>query len=337
MRLILIIAILIPIYSFACALVFNRSDPEHRNNFIQMELKRYKRRPHDHSLDRFTRGLEPSEIMDNFSLLFPAMAEFFTAKQLKPQYSKLRKKRSTRLLWGQDAYLSLEGVKKLKVGSVFYRDYGPLPHLPVEFVPHLKPKAIQNLRGSIRYLSDKVEYMTKEQIQALYLYQIDILAESLKDAGQSSEFSERQITNLLKFDLELFRSLRHIDQNSILVNIILKQVNNRLFPFSYIPIDVVNIIPTNKFSLEFLQALKNRSYIYFNNISLQKIYDMDFDLQKYIVTERWNVFLNNVQPELEFRNLSVEKFKQLSAADKQTVLDRVNISEELFLNVLAKS
>ena len=64
---------------------------------------------------------------------------------------------------------------------------------------------------------------------------------------------------------------------------------------------------------------------------------MDFDLQQYIVTEKWNVFLETPQAELRFRDLSVEKFKQMSTVDKQVVLERMNLSEELFLNVLDKS
>ena len=323
-----IIISLIPIYSFACPQAFKDFNLGRRKFFIRKELRQYKYEPQSPYLSNFIRDLSPSEVMDNLSFLFPEAVKFLTVVQLAPTKYFERK---------SEFFVSPQTIRKLKKSGKSFEVYGPLPHLPVEFIPYLHPEVIKPLRYSIRYLSDKVQYMTKEQIQNLSLIQISTLKKSLIHTGKNSELSRKQIIDLLKTKLVLFRSIKHIAHDSILVDMVLKHISNRKFTFINIPIDVVNTIPTNKFSLEFLQALKKRSYGHFNNISLQKIYDMDFDLQQYIVTEKWNVFLETPQAELRFRDLSVEKFKQMSAIDKQVVLERMNLSEELFLNILDKS
>ena len=113
------------------------------------------------------------------------------------------------------------------------------------------------------------------------------------------------------------------------------KINNKRFKIENIPRDIIRRIPVDRLSLSFLKKLRRVSYTHFLAVSSEQISDMPFDLQQYIVTQRWNVLLRKPQTEMRFKDLSVEKFKQMSAEDKQRVLDEMNLSEEIFLNHMA--
>lgn len=304
--------------------------------------------------------MTPLEIMDNLAVLIPEHAQFFRTKQLKPDYSKIGSDGRTRqshfarptiaghssrtnrayytsLLINPIIYHPVEKVRQLKKDSKSYKAYGPLPHLPSSYVPYLRPQVIAELQESIRYLSDKVQYMTTAQIQTLQLKQIVILAMELLDTGKNIELSPKQILEIMKRYPKLFRLLRAPTHDEALVNVLLTEINDRKFPITYIPIDIVSKIPSEQLSLPFVQTLKKRSYRHFLAISPEQIDGMELNLRQYIVTERWKSVLRNPENRIRFRNLSVESIKQMDANDRQEILNSMNLSEELFINNLDES
>ena len=359
---------LIPFSTLACPEAF---EPEsHGKNTIRNKIEQYKDSPEHPELGRFIGKLSSLEIMENLSSFSPEHAKFFTAEQLRPKYSEiaprsdgvmpknysLKAYTAQNKLTGLDRYgskrdfygdrkpksglvhLPVERVRELNKNSHSYKAYGPLPHLPPAFIPHLNPKVLTGLGRSIIYLSDKLQYLTTRHIQALAVEQIRILAMPLLNTGKHTELSRRQVIAVLKKYPQLYKKILRISEhNDVLVGILLGNIKNRRFPFSNIPLDVVNFVPINEFSLEFLQALRRRSYVHFKAISPQKISNMDFVLQEYIVLERWQSFLREPQKELKFRDLTVEKVKQMSTEDRQKVLEMMNLSEENFMNVLDRS
>ena len=299
----------------------------------------------------FVRSLTPSDIMDDIESLYPVWARFFTVEHLRPAYSKIGPDGYTNNsylarptmtsghynrteLVRSIAFLPVEGVRKLRKGSDSYKAYGPLPHLPPEYVPYLELEVISGLRKSIRYLADRVEFMTKEQIQSLTLEQITVLARELKNTGKNEELSSKQLEAVRKKYPKMFRLLRTSSHNETMVNELLDKINNRSFQIAHIPVDVVKLIPPKDFSLVFLRALRKRSYTHFLEISPEQISEMEFRLQQYIIRERWNSILRTPQPEMLFRNLSVEKVKEMNPEDRQRLFDKMNLSEELFMDHL---
>ncbi len=328
-----------------------QSSPPDNTSKIHRQIERYRSNPK--SLGDFLRNLNPLEIMDNMDSLFPEDARFFNAAQLKPN-SPLKTRsqsahstrpntigehpsgRRPRLSYStveeDPSYFLPERVRKMNKDSDTYKDYGPLPHLPPTFVPHLRPDVIADLRKGIQLLSDKVEHMTAPQIQALELDQIDILVEELKSTGKNAELSPKQMLALSKKYPKTFRSLRHPDHDiKIFINSLFNNINNKKFKIEDIPRDIIGRIPVDRFSLPFLKKLRKTSYTHFLAVSPEQISGMTPGLQQYIVTQRWKVLLRKPQTEMRFKNLSVEKFKQMSAEDKQQILDEMNLSEEIFM------
>ena len=342
-------------YSSACPQAF--SSRSHDNSTIQQKLERYKNNPQQ-DLKHFIESLTPLEIMDNLSVLSPKHAQFFTAEQLKPDYSKISKavilnnyyldnpisdenspkvnrmSHASIQLTRSSVYLPVERVRTLKKDSDFYKAYGPLPHLPPDYIPHLKPSVITELRKSIRYLLDKVQHMTTEQIRALNLDQILILSTKLHNTGKNADLSSQQILTVMRKYPEKFALLRASTHADIVIEELLNKIDDKKFLIGSIPLDIINQIPSHKFYLHFLQILRRKSYSHFLAISPQQINGMRSDLQQYIVTERWKVFLRKPQEKTRFRNLSVEKVKQMSTEDREEVLDKMNLSEENFMHIL---
>lgn len=297
------------------------------------------------------RSLTPKDIMDNIESIPPIWAQLFTVEQLRPKYRSidpdgytnnnyLAKPTITNDHYNKTelvesiAFLPVAKVRELRKDSSSYRAYGPLPHLPPEYIPYLRIEVISGLRKSIQYLADRLEFMTKEQIQALSLEQIVVLAKELENTGKNEELSSKQMEDVRKKYPNLFSFLRISAHNETLIKKLFDGINKRPFQIDSIPMDIIGLIAPKEFFPGFLKDLRRRSYRHFLEISPEQISEMEFNLQQYIVTERWKTFLRQPQPELRFRNLSIEKVKEMNPEDKQAIFEKMNLSEDLFMENL---
>lgn len=351
--------IFVPVFSFSSPCGGSFDQRVHRNQEIRDTVNRYKGSQQE-IFGNFIGRLSSLEIMDNLSFFSPEYAQFFTIKQLRPNYSEIGADgvlnndylskpvfgssvrtnriyhRSTQLVQSVAA-LPVEEVRKLKKNSASYRAYGPLPHLPPDYVPYIPPNVVKGLKRSIKYLSDKIQYMTETQIQALDLDQICAVAKELNDTGQNENLSPRQIFAVMRESPRIFALLKASSHSEALAEEILNKIDDRNFLVAAVPLDVISQIPPDKFDLPFLKSLKRRSYSHFLAISPHQIDGMGFHLWKYIVEERWKIFLRKPQARVRFQNLSVEKVNQMSEEDKEEILSQMNLSEKNFMRILSRN
>ena len=136
------------------------------------------------------------EVMNNIPDMELEWSAFLTGKQLKPDLNNIYKKNLYNEPSGSDenrisGLFSPELIRSLNKTHKARSYYGPLPHLPKEFIEHLTLEALVHLGESIILLSDRVEAFTEEHVLGLKDFQIRILLKHVKPQGKEYLLSLR--------------------------------------------------------------------------------------------------------------------------------------------------
>ena len=131
--------------------------------------------------------LTREEVMLRLPHFEPYQAGFFKVSQLVPLYEEIDAlalfdkievqaiQVQNKRVYGKLKYYSPKKIRTYPRASKVGMAYGPLPYLPKEMVPHLKPEVLRDLEKAIELLSDKIHLFRQNQLNSLASIQINIL------------------------------------------------------------------------------------------------------------------------------------------------------------------
>ena len=157
-------------------------------------------------------------IMENLNRFKPYQVRFFRYEQLLPQFQvifskgfllpshqehpeagfvppneRYRSYHFSERMPGKSRLYSPQKVRSLPKVSPEREAYGPLPHMDRSFIPYIHPYVIGHLGEAIVLLSDKMDMMEEDQIQALQKAQVYLMRKWLRGTGKGKWLTPFQL------------------------------------------------------------------------------------------------------------------------------------------------